>query len=395
DPGREVSRLDNFIQTCRSYGMVVGVHLPWLASVASGEMSLEQAWAGIQATAKIFGAGQAALDDPCPDNIDPDTANRIVESMILGESGVKNMAVDARLLQKSGCAVSKITAAGVTGCYRMWDNDVPPSPELGDYPIRLDVQSPVPGFSNRPAADFYHRLDVATDWLREQPRRELIVSFRNIGVSHMWQNLLLPAATGLAVAWGRPKTAAGGARSFANLLYGDYGAAVESMWDSVSSAFPAGLAPAEETLIRRIAFGHWPENERAREILSRINWLEVNRNVRLAAESLKNVAASLSRNASILSGARLSLQALSWLYCFAALEPELSIRCKGKYDEDGRIAPIAKELYQNFKVWQASLQELISESGLKISELRRIKEMGARLKELCEKALDKFSLGNG
>ncbi len=383
DPAGEFAGLDTFVQACQSYGIVVGVGLPWLASMASGERSLDQAWDGVRTAARIFGAGQAGLDDPCPADIDPGVARRIVESMMRGDSGIRGMSADVRLLQKSGCPPAELRDSGVVGFHRLWEQGDPPPLELGDYPMRLDVQSPVPGFSNRPAAGFHRRLDVATGWLRSRPRRELVVSFRDIGVSHMWQNLLFPAAAGLVAAWGIPRDAARGARIFSNLLYGDYGASVESMWDSVSAAFPSGLTPADERLIRRTAFGRWPDDGRTREILAGIDWMEVTRNIRAAAESLKNVAAGLSRNASTLSGAKLSLQALSWLHCFAALEPELSKRRKGRYDEDGRTGPIAEELYNNFQVWQASLRELFSESGLEISELGQVEEMGARLKELC------------
>ncbi len=388
EPAGRITGIETFIQACQSYGIAIGVRLPWLAPLLSGEMTLEETWTGVREAAGLFGANQAALDDPVPANLESGTAKRIVESLLGGGTGLKNMSLDARLLRKSGCPPSELKSAGVLGWHRMWERDDPPALDLGDYPVRIDVQSPVPGFSARSAAGFHRRLDTAMGWLRSRPRREIIISFRDVGVSHMWQNLLLPAATGLITAWGNPMDAADAAKVFANLLYGDAGPSVAATWDAVTAAFPAGLTPAEEKLVRRTAFGHWPDDHRSRETLTGIDWLTVTKNIRVAADALKNTVAALSRNATTLAGAKLSLQAMLWLHCFAALGPELEKRRKGKYDEDGRTGPIASELYNSFLAWQAALRDLFAESGLEISELPQIDAMGERLKALCEGADD-------
>ncbi len=154
-------------------------------------------------------------------------------------------------------------------------------------------------------------------------------------------------------------------------------------WDTVSGAFPAGLDDAAERLVRRVAFGYWPETEAETGILLGIDWLEVTKNIRVAAEVLKNTASELTRNALTLAGARLALYALSWLHCFVALEPELERRRREGVDEDGRTGPIAAELYNNFGVWVNQLREVVSESGMEFAEAGRIEAMGLRLRALC------------
>lgn len=381
---RAVSGIETFVQTCQSHGIEIGVRLPWLASILSGKRTLVEAWSGIRAAARVFGARQAALDDPCPPDVDPEMAAKIVGSMVDGKVGLKGFSVDAALLRKADCPASELRAAGIIGWSRLVDEgDEPPGGEE-EFALRIDVQGPIAGFSSRTTAAFHRRLNTATRWLRTRQRRECVVSFRGVGVSHLWQNLLYPAATGLIATWGNPDDAERCAWRFANLLYGERASQVMSMWETIALAFPPGLSLDEERRIRRTAFGAWPETEEEREFLGDIQWLEVIRNIRTAAEALKNVAGGLTRNLATLTGAKLSLQALSWLHCFVALMPELARRRKLRYDADGRTEPIARELYENFTTWQESLRELSEESGLEIAEMRQIDAMGHRLKGLCD-----------
>lgn len=382
DPAREIPGVESFAATCLSYGIDIGVRLPWLNRLFSGKKSIHETWSAVRAAARVFGATQAGLDDPCPMDANPSVCRRIAESLIRGEVGLREFSLDVGVLMRAECTVGDLAAAGVFGWHRLWDNEATPRDDL-DLPLQLDVQAPLPGFSSRGMRAFFRRLDAASAWLRRRDRRSLMVSFRDIGVSHMWQNLLYPAATGLIASWGRPEDAAQCAWLFSNLLYGDHSVQVMDMWDAVGMAFPPGLSAAQEILVRRTAFGRWPE-ESDGEALSSIDWLEVAQKIRTAAESLKNIAADLSRNAATLTGARLSLFALSWLHCFLALTPELERRRASKYDEDGRTEPIAAELYNNFLAWQGNLQNLAAESGLEIGEMAQVESMGLRLKGLCE-----------
>ncbi len=384
DPMREVPGIEAFVQTCQSYGIGTEIRVPWLSAILSGKKTLHQAWTGIRAAARLFGADSAALDDPCPAEASDERILRVMHAIANGEVGLKNMSVDATLAARSGLRPEDLRAAGV-GCWlRVGGMGVPIVEEAEGLAIRLDVQSHVPGFSGGRAGDFRRRLDQAIDWLDGRPRRELMVSFRNIGISHMWQNLLYPAATGLIAAWGNPRGAERSAWIFANLLYGDSAEQVMDMWELVGDAFPQNLAPDKELLVRQTAFGSWPTDSGSAEALSAIDWLEMAKRIRAAAESLKNTAAGLSRNVSTLAGAKLSLHALSWLHCFAALVPELERRRRGRYNEDGRTEPIATELYNNFQAWHEHLESLYQESGLEIAEMPRIESMGLRLKGLCD-----------
>lgn len=384
NPSRAMSGIETFVQTCQSHGMEIGVRLPWLASILSGKRTLVEAWSGIRAAARAFGAKQAALDDPCPPDANPETAARIVDAIVDGKVGLRGFSVDAALLRKTDRPASELRAAGIFGWIRLAGEADEPPGEDEDFPLRLDIQAPIVGFSSRSMAAFHRRLNTATRWLRNRQRRECVISFRGVGVSHLWQNLLYPAATGLIAAWGNPEDAERAAWRFSNLLYGERASLVMEMWESIAIAFPPGLSLDAERRIRRTAFGAWPETEEERAFLGGIPWLDVIRNIRSAAEALKNVAGSLTRNLATLTGAKLSLQALSWLHCFVALMPELARRRKTHYDEDGRTEPIARELYDNFTVWRESLRELSEESGLEIAELRRIDAMGHRLKALCD-----------
>ena len=386
DPTREIPGIESFAATCGSHGIEVGVRLPWLRRIFSGEKTIIDTWAAVRAAARVFGATQAALDDHCPPHADRKICERIGESLCRGEVGLKVFSIDAQVLLKADLRPvdwHTLKTMNIYGWHRMWDYAAPPPEEMEGIPLRIDVQAPVPGFSSRTFARYHQRLDVATSWLREQDRRGLMISFRDVGVSHMWQNLLYPAATGLIAAWGRPEDADRCALLFSNLLYGEAAPQVMNMWNDIVAAFPPGLTEEEEILVRRTAFGQWPEKEEF-DTLTEIDWLEATRHIKIAAEALKNVASGLNRNAVTLTGARLSLYALSWLHCFLALTPELELRRRNNYDDDGRTEPIATELYNNFLAWQTNLQNLAAESGLEISEMTDVESMGLRLKGLCE-----------
>lgn len=384
DPNREIPGIDTFIQTCESFGIALGIRVPWLRRVLSGEMKLVAAWTGIRAAARAFGATQAAFDDLCPIDASMDACQDIVDSLARGEAGLKDFSLDAEVLARAKFSSAAIKAMGVGGWHRQWEDVEPPTTEFAGIPLRIDVQAPLAGFSGHDTMAFFNRLDTATTWLRRQERREILISFRDIGVSHMWQNLLYPAATGLISAWGRPMEAGQSAWMFASLLYGELAMEVMEMWNDITAAFPPGLSAADEMAVRRTAFGHWPEDEATRDMLSRIDWHAVAENVKKAAESLKRLASALTRNSSTLIGAKLSLYALSWLHSFVTLAPELERRRREKDDADGRTEPIANELYGNFLTWQANLQELAGESGLEISEMPLVESMGLRLKGMCE-----------
>lgn len=382
DPSREMPGMDTVAQACQSFGIGLGVRLKLLRPILAGEMTLIEAWSAVRAAARAFGASHAAFDDEVPPDADPEACRAIVQSVAAGEVGLQNFSLDARFIVRAGFPVAELKSSGVTGWHRLWDRADPPTPEMDGIPLVFDVQSPVPGFSARTSGGFFRRLDAAMRRLKRSNRREFMVSFRNIGVSHMWQNLLYPTATGLIAAWGSPANAAEATYRFSNLLYGDAAEQIIRMWGNITKAFPPGLTEDAETLVRRTAFGHWPEEVRERRILESIDWMGVANTIKDAAESLKYAAGSLSRNAATLSGARLSLYALSWLHCFVALASELERR-QGR-DDDGRTRPIASELMNNFRAWHAHLQELYAESGLEVSEMPQIEAMGVRLKALCE-----------
>ena len=384
DPSRDIPGVETFAQTCQSFGIGLGVRLRLLRPLLSGNKTIIEAWAAVRAAARAFGATHAALDDPCPEGADPDMCERIVSSMAKGEVGLPHFSVDARLISRSGIPPAELKAAGITGWHRLWERSDAPPPEFEDIPLIIDVQSPVPGFSSRTTSGFHHRLDAAVRHLRRQNRRELMISFRDIGISHMWQNLMYPAATGLITAWGEPNVAEDSAWRFSNLLYGDSAKMIMAMWEHIAAAFPPGLSEAEEKLVRRTAFGRWPEADEDFRVLSGVDWLAVTKNIKSAAESLKTAAAGLSRNAATLAGAKLSLYALSWLHCFVALMPELERRRQEGYDGDARTEPIANELANNFRAWHSHLQEAYAESGLEFCEMPEVESMGLRLQGLCE-----------
>ena len=385
DPAREIPGIDTFNQACQSYGMGLGVRLRLLDGILSGRRTIIESWAAVRAAARAFGATQAAMDDACPgEDADDEAIRRVVQSVADGEVGVQNFSLDANLILRAGVSPSELRTCGASGWYRYWEDDEPPSDEMRDIPLSIDVQAPVMGFSARTAHGFLHRLDAAMGYLGRQHRRDLLVSFRDIGISHMWQNLLYPAATGLIAAWGRPKGAEEAALRYSNLLYGDSAREVMGVWDALSDAFPPGLSDTHERLVRRTAFGDWPESAEAGAVLRGIDWAEVAEGIKSSADLFRSVASGLTRNAATLVGAKLGLFALSWLHCFIALTPELDRRRREKFDADGRTETIAGELYNNFLNWQNNLKELQNDSGLEFSETAKIEAMGLRLKGLCE-----------
>ena len=384
DPNREVPGVETFIQTCQSFGMKVGVRLSLLADILTGRKTLIEAWSRARTVARAFNAERLVLDDRMPGEILDGMCHRVVDSIIKGEVGLKYVGLDATVLGRSGIPSAELKPAGISGWYRMWESDAPPSQEWDGFPLVIDVQAPLPGLTARTVGDFHKRLDAAGKKLLARRHGEMVISFRGIGVSHMWQNMLYPAATGLIAAWGEPCEAVSAAERYSNLLYGDSGKAVMRMWDAVTAAFPAALMEDEERLVRQVAFGRWPEDEKEWALLTGLDWPAITKKIRAGADVLKTAASDLNRNALTLSGARLALYALSWLHCFVALTPELERRRGSKYDEDGRTEPIATELYNNFLAWHSHLQEMHTESGLEFGELERVEAMGLRLKGLCE-----------
>ncbi|MDR3077981.1 MAG: hypothetical protein LBV15_04365 [Planctomycetota bacterium] len=382
NPGMDIPGLSGFLQTCQSHCIKVGVRLPWLGDLLAGRRQLRDAWAGIRAAARLFGASQAVLDDPCPPNADPKQARLVMDSILRGEVGVPAVSLDALAIIKAGCSPYQLKSVSVTGWHRLPDSG-PPPPELGDLPVRIEVRAPLPGFSGLSPAAFHRDLDSAMSWLGGRQRRRLMVCFRDLGVSHLWQNLLYPAATGLISAWGNPREADQAAWLFSNLLYGSSASRIMEMWEQASAAFPKGLSSDDERRLRRVAFGSWPEDEGTLAALAGIDWGAVTRNVAAAADSLQEAAGSLARNAATLSGAKVALQALSWLHCFSSLAPELERRRQSGFNEDGRTEIIASELLGSFAVWYNSLRRLQADSGLELAEMPALDRMRQRIVAMC------------
>lgn len=384
EASREIPGIETFAQACQSFGIRLGVRLPLLGRLLGGKRTPSQVWAAVRAAARVFQATEAGLDDYCPEDVNDAACVRVVESLAKGETGMKRFCIDANVIARSGMRASELKTAGIYGWSRWNDEAGSLKPEFDAIPLMMDVPAPLPGFTSGLNSEYHKRLDAAVAASMTRERKELIVSFRNAGVSHMWQNMLYPAATGFIVGWGRPAAAEEAAWRYSNLLYGDSARAVMDMWEVASNAFPGGLDEREERLVRQTAFGRWPEDEGDKALLKRIDWLEVTKRIRSAADVLKNAVADLTRNAQTLTGARLALYALSWLHCFVALEPELERRRRLRFDDDGRTEPIANELYNNFVAWHSHLREVYSESGLEFSEMEKIEAMGLRLKGLCD-----------
>ncbi len=380
---REIPGLETFIESCASYGIGLELRFPFLGRMLSGNLPVDDTFNAMYAVAKRFGATALALDDPVPPDAPQDAMQAVVNHLLNAEREVA-VSADIQVFLQTNVSGATMREKGLTGWTRLTDGGVLPTiPD--DMPVRVDVEANLPGFSHRPAEKYHACLDQALAWLEPRRERELMVSFRHVGVSHMWQNMLYPAATGLIAGWGSPRGADQCAWIFSNLLYGDSSAAIMNLWNAISNSFPAGLTALEEQEVRRTAFGHWPENNRTAAILGNINWLETANAIRAAAETLKNAASGLSRNASTLTGAKLSLHALSWLHCFVALASELEARRSANTtDEDGRTGSIAYELMSNYTAWYNHVESLAQESGLEVSELPVLEAMGQQLRALCE-----------
>lgn len=389
EPAREIPGMDNFFAVCGSFGIDVGVRLKHLGKILSGEMSVAEAWSRIRAAARVFGATIAALDDVCPGDANPETLRRLVESAAAGDTGLAGFSLDARAIVISGVEPAKLAPAGIAGWHRLWKSAVPPPPEFAGIPLAIDVQAPVTGLTSRGLRAYRVRLDVALRDFAKESADSFMISFRDVGISHMWQNLLYPAGTGLITAWGVPDQAELSADRLLSLLYGEAGPVVANMWDVVTEAFPPGLPDDAEVMLRRTAFGHWPAGPEEWRTLTRVDWLTVAEHIRHAAQTVQAAFNGLSRNVSTLMGARLCLYAMSWLHCLTALVPELEARLDGRMPEDGRTEHIIKELFNNYHNWLNCMRETQQESGLEFSELPVLEEMGVYLRSLCEDVVEK------
>jgi hypothetical protein len=382
-PDREIPGLESFTESCRSYGIGVEIRVPWLARVLSGAIPMREAWARLRQCAERFDAGSVAFDDPLPANATDTAVRELVASLLAGEHGIPAFSADIALFFAAKTSPDDLRRAGITGWVRTASGTDLPAVESA-VPVRIDVQANIPGFSRRASETYHAALDNALGWLKTRENKKISIAFRNVGVSHLWQNMLYPAATGLIAGWGNPRNADHCAWIFANLLYGDASALVMNMWNKVSEAFPDNLDDDGERIVRETAFGQWPKTPEAAAVLSNIDWLEVADGIHAAAESLKQTADSLARNTSTLTGAKLGLRALSWLHCFVALAPELERRARESDHSDGRTGTIAEELNDNFAAWYGYLENLLQESGLEIAELPLLEHMGQRIQTLCD-----------
>lgn len=380
DPSQPIDDMDAFYDVCRSYRLKVEVRLPWLGMMLAGAQPLHKTWARLRSIAELFGAGSAAMDDPCPANTDPVTARTILDAMADSDDELK-ISFDAALFEAAGAQPGLGMYAHIPAWQRIrsTDTSAPASPQGH---VRLDVEAHLPGFSSRTAAAFRARLDSARAWLDTRTQREMFISFRGIGVSHLWQNLLCPAATGLIAAWGNPPDAAHCEWAYASLLYGSAARAVLDMWDKTTAAFPTGLSAENERLLRQTAFGAWPQDDAHRALLANIDWSEVISRVRDAAKSITTAVEKTTRNAATLSGAKLALQALAWLHCIAVLVPELERR-KTMTVDDGRTKAIATELESTCAAWQENIKDLYLQTGLEVPDLPQIDAMVVRVRQLC------------
>ena len=378
-----VRDLDPVIQICHSFGVRTTVRLPWLGRILRGELGVHEAWSHIRVVARLFGASRAALDDPYLPGTPPALARELVDSAVNGDHGLEALEVDARLIEATGSIGLVLSGPGVRGWHRLDSPGRIPDPVLSRLPLRVEVPGNLPGLSAERMEDYFARLDAAGGWLTPRRYQSLVVSFRNLGVSHAWQNLLSPVATGLIRAWGVPPRAEEAGRSYAELLYGAGAGAVIDVWQALSAAFPPGLSGAGERRLREIAYGDWPESVDDMSLLADIDWQGVVRNVNLAAEKLENAAAGLSRNKSTLSGSHLSLQLLAWLCRLSVLLPEVMRRRRGDGGGDGRTGAMAEELANGFEEWRLYLTKLQEESGFEIVEMGRVESMGTRLRAVC------------
>ncbi|MDR1612195.1 MAG: glycoside hydrolase family 20 zincin-like fold domain-containing protein [Planctomycetota bacterium] len=375
--------LSQVIQVTKSLGVTVTVRLPLLGCILSGEMGLRNAWTQIRTIARAFGATRAALDDPCPDEFSAGAAGRLAASVFDGEFGLDQLEVDAGFIERGGLAEAVRGNSALVGWRRMNGTEQPEA-SAASLPLRLEVAGSFAGLSSYSLDAFSASLDSACGWLERRETKDIFVSFRDVGVSHAWQNLLPAAAIGVIIAWGVPSRAKAAARAFTELLYGESAPDILDLWSVQDRVFPPGIAAAGERRLREIAYGVWPDAQQDAELLAGIEWQEVVQNINLTAGKLENVASGLTRNKTTLAGSYLSLQLLAWLCRFSILMPEITRRRRENYDGDGRTEPIANELMKSFGEWRDYLLRLQEESGLKVVEMDQIIAMGLRVKGLVD-----------
>ncbi|MDR0361366.1 MAG: glycoside hydrolase family 20 zincin-like fold domain-containing protein [Planctomycetota bacterium] len=376
--------LTQVIQVTKSMGVSTTVRLPWLGKILGGDMGMQTAWSHLRTIARAFGASRAALDDPCPDAFDQETAERIVLSITNGDLGLDQLEVDLRFIERTGLTEAVAREPALACWRRMSEPILPPETGRATITTRIEVPGSFTGLSSASLDGFCDRLDAASEWLDLQEEKRLFVSFRNIGVSHAWQNYLPPVAAGLVMAWGIPNRARASVRSFTELLYGDAATEVTELWRQQDAAFPPGLSENRERRLREIGFGDWPDLPEDAALLAGIDWQRLVESINSTAEKLENVAAGLTRNKTTLVGSYLSLQLLAWLCRFSILMPEISRRRRDNFDRDGRTEPIANELMRSFEEWRDYLVRLQEESGLEIMEMEQIQSMGLRIKGLVD-----------
>lgn len=379
DPGA-VPNLEVVNLATASDGIDVSVGMPLLGAIASGETSLSDAWIRLRSAAALFGTAKAFFDDPCPDDIDPETAWRIALAIVEGVPGLSEIAVDYRLLKAAGIYPQALEVPGLRAWARVDDPADLAEISHWDGRIALDVPSHMCGLSPRSLGAFNLCLDAASTKLGD-PGGDIGVSFRGLGFNHAWQNYLPGAATGLIVAWGSPATASRAAHAYAELLYGEAAPRVVEIWQALSGLFPEGTGDEQVRRLGEIAFGAWPESPEDRQLLASIDWQKVVASINTIAGLLEKTAPSLTRNRSTLAGPYLSLQIMAWLCRLAILLP-------GLIDEetaanDIQTAGAACELMQSFTEWRLYLENLQGESGMEIINMSKLDAMGARLRYLC------------
>lgn len=372
----------NLNDACHSSGVEISVAMPLLADVLAGNMPPRDAWRLLQTAAKVFDADRVALDDACPPGVDPEAARRVVESLMEEDHDLPPVMVDARLFAAAGVDLAALDPEVIVGRHRLAVPDDLPPPGLRDELVVLDVPAHTAGLSARSLEEFHTVLDAAHGWSGGDSRGNLIVSFRNIGIPHAWQNYLPAAAAGLIAGWGQPAAAEAATLSFAHLLYGDSGAVMTEIWRSLGNTFPGGLTPENERRLREIAFGSYPESDADRELLVGVDWQQTVERINHVAALLESVGTTLSRNKNTLTGPYLSLQMLAWLCRLAYLLPEVE-RLLTEGNDDVQAGRIADELMASYCEWREYIITLQGESGLETVDMSGLNAMGHRLGFIC------------
>ncbi len=380
DPGA-APKLDAATQACRSNGMEIVVSQPFLVPLLLGQKQPAEVWSALKSAALTFDAGCVAFSDPCPDGIDQATARRLVEAIAENAGGAGRVAVDLSLIRRAGLGPETLDSPYLAVRHTVGTNELP-EPAYRDKKLALVVESHLCGLSSIDVDSFHQRLDRASDWLGDGKDNGLLISFGNVGFSHIWQNCLPGAAAGLILGWGVPAVAEEATANFAELLYGDGGEDVMEVWRALGNIFPRGLSAAQEHRLGEIAFGAWPEKESDIELLTGINWQSVVEQINYIAGQLERIPSGLTRNRSTLSGPYLTLQSLAWLCRLSYLLPEMSLRLS-KGQDDQQTAHLADELMKSFIEWRTYLVNLQNESGLSVIDMPRLDLMGNRLDYMC------------